>query len=202
MEAQQLEVEYEATDALVPYARNAKIHTAEQVGQIANSIREFGFNDPIAVWTNADGESEIVEGHGRVLAAKEMGMESVPVIHLDRMTDEQRRAYTHVHNQLTMTTGWDFGALDADLDELDFDFGEFGFDETTLDDEFGTAFTLPDGDSPCVSRAIFILAPEQRDRVMEILSHVDVSGVETFGNSNRNGNALYRVVTEWEGLRM
>ena len=128
MEAQALQVEYEATESLVPYANNAKIHTSEQVEQICSSIREFGFNDPIAVWTNKDGESEIVEGHGRVLAAQKLGIDKVPVIHLDRMSDEQRRAYTHVHNQLTMNTGWDFDTLQCDMEELDFDFEDFGFD--------------------------------------------------------------------------
>ena len=144
MEAQSLEVEYEDTEALVPYARNAKVHTAEQVGQIVNSIREFGFNDPVAVWTNASGESEIVEGHGRVLAAKELGRGRVPVIHLDRMSDEQRRAYTHVHNQLTMATDWDFSTLDADLAELDFDFEGLGFEEFDYDP--GSLFTSKDED--------------------------------------------------------
>lgn len=123
-----LEVEEMPTDGLLPYAHNAKIHTDGQVSQIANSISEFGFNDPVAVWDGPAG-TEIVEGHGRVLAAQRLGMETVPVIRLDHMTDGQRRAYTHVHNQLTMATGWNFGELDADLAQLsEFDFGEFGFD--------------------------------------------------------------------------
>lgn len=133
METQALQVEYEPTDSLVPYANNAKIHTEAQIEQIANSIREFGFNDPIGVWVNKNGESEIVEGHGRVLAAQKLGIGTIPVIHLDRMSDEQRRAYTLVHNQLTMNTGWDYDKLDVELEELDFDMGEFGFDEAATD---------------------------------------------------------------------
>ena len=123
-----LRVEMEPTAALVPYARNAKRHTREQVRQIANSIEEFGFADPVGVWTNADGESEIVEGHGRVLAARLLGVEEVPVIHLDALTDEQRRAYALAHNQLTMSTGWDAEALGLELDGLSelFDMGDFG----------------------------------------------------------------------------
>lgn len=153
MEPQQLQVEYEGTESLVPYARNAKEHTAEQVEQIAKSIEEFGFNDPVAVWTNAEGDSEIVEGHGRVLAAKKLGMERVPVMHLDRMTDEQRRAYTHVHNQLTMNTGWDFETLDLDIEELSglgFRMGEFGFDGgiefNTLDELMNEDFVTVNDD--------------------------------------------------------
>ena len=127
----ELAVTYEPVGRLVGYARNAKIHTAEQVEQIKKSIEEFGFNDPIGVWTNEEGKSEVVEGHGRLIAARELGMETVPVVHLDSLTDEQRRAYTHVHNQLTMNTGNDFETLELDLDELGdaFDFGAFGFDE-------------------------------------------------------------------------
>ncbi len=133
METQALQVEYEPTDSLVPYANNAKIHTEAQIEQIASSIREFGFNDPIGVWVNRKGESEIVEGHGRVLAAQKLGIGTIPVIHLDRMSDEQRKAYTLAHNQLTINTGWDYDKLDVELEELDFDMGEFGFDEAATD---------------------------------------------------------------------
>lgn len=70
----ELEVTEQPTDWLVPYARNAKRHTHEQIDQICASIQEFGFNDPVAVWRNGDGVPEIVEGHGRVLAAKRLGM--------------------------------------------------------------------------------------------------------------------------------
>ncbi len=123
-----LEVEDMAVEAIVPYARNAKVHTDEQVDQIVRSIEEFGFNDPVAVWHNEAGEPEIVEGHGRVLAAKKLGLETVPVITLDALTDEQRRAYALVHNKLTMNTGFDFEVLEAELSELSFEWEELGFD--------------------------------------------------------------------------
>lgn len=118
-----LAVEFVPTRALEAYENNAKIHTKEQVRQICNSIEQFGFNDPIAVWGD-----EIVEGHGRVMAALELGIERVPVIRLDHLTDEQRRAYTHVHNQLTMNTGFDLDALVDELGNLDFEWEELGFD--------------------------------------------------------------------------
>lgn len=124
----ELTVEELPTADLVPYARNAKLHPDEQVGQIAKSIEEFGFNDPVEVWDNAEGELEIVEGHGRVLAAKRLGLETVPVVRLNHLSDEQRRAYTHVHNQTAMNSGWDYSTLDLELDELDFEFKEYGFD--------------------------------------------------------------------------
>ncbi len=127
----ELAVEEVPTEQLVPYVNNAKIHTSEQIDQIIASIEEFGFNDPVAVWDNQKGETEIIEGHGRVIAAKKMGLETLPVIRLDHLSDEQRRAYTHVHNQLTMNTGWDFEKLDAELEalaDLDIDMDAFGFD--------------------------------------------------------------------------
>lgn len=113
---------------LIPYANNAKIHTNEQVEQILRSIQEFGFNDPVAAWHNCEGNIEIVEGHGRILAAKKLGLNKIPVVFLDHLSDMERRAYTHVHNQLTMNTGWDFLVLERELSEIEFDFKEFGFD--------------------------------------------------------------------------
>lgn len=138
----ELKVEEIGTDELIPYANNAKIHTREQVDQICKSIEEFGFNDPIAVWEGPDG-LEIVEGHGRVMAAKKLNIEQLPIIRLDHLSDDQRRAYTHVHNQLTMNTGWDFDMLSEEVENIDFDFSEFGFEvsgfdaiEALMNDEF------------------------------------------------------------------
>lgn len=133
-EMPELKVEEIGTDELIPYANNAKIHTREQVDQICKSIEEFGFNDPVAVWEGPDG-LEIVEGHGRVMAAKKLNIEQLPVIRLDHLSDEQRRAYTHVHNQLTMNTDWDFDTLSDELDALDFDSEYFGFNTSELIEE-------------------------------------------------------------------
>ena len=111
----ELKIEYLDKSQLKPYANNAKIHTAEQVEQIKNSIREFGFNDPIAVW----GDNEIVEGHGRLLAVMEMDQfDQVPVIRLDQLSDEQRRAYMLAHNKLTMNTDFDIDLLNLELDDI------------------------------------------------------------------------------------
>lgn len=128
----QLKIEYLDKKELKPYANNAKIHTAEQVEQIKKSIREFGFNDPIAVWH----ENEIVEGHGRLLAAMEMDeVEKIPVIRLDDLTDEQRKAYMLVHNKLTMNTDFDYDLLNLELNSvMDIDMSDFGFDINIEDD--------------------------------------------------------------------
>lgn len=126
----ELTVEQARVADLVPYARNSKQHPGWQIDQIAASIRRFGFSDPVGVWTRPDGALEIVEGHGRVLAAERLGMESVPAIRLDHMTDEERRAYSHAHNQTTLTSGLDMEALAADMADLPgFEWGSFGFEE-------------------------------------------------------------------------
>lgn len=128
-----LKIEYVSKDQLKPYAKNAKLHTDDQVEQIKRSIEEFGFNDPIAVWH----EDEIIEGHGRLLAVMEMPeIETVPIIRLDDLTDEQRRAYMLVHNKLTMNTDFDFELLDSELEDIiDIDMSEFGFDIEIEDEE-------------------------------------------------------------------
>lgn len=118
----ELKVEYVSLDSVKPYERNAKLHPEEQVEQIKKSIQQFGFNDPIALW-----HGEIVEGHGRLMAAKELGMATVPVIRLDELTDEQRRAYALAHNKLTMNSGFDFGLLEDELADLEIDMSDFGF---------------------------------------------------------------------------
>lgn len=125
-----LEIEYVNKEDLRPYASNAKIHTAEQVEYIKKSIDQFGMNDPIAVWH----DNEVIEGHGRLLAVMEMdSIEQVPIIRLDDLTDEQRKAYMLVHNKLTMNTDFDIDLLNIELEDItDIDMSDFGF---TLDDE-------------------------------------------------------------------
>lgn len=126
----QLRIEKSAVSDLIPYINNSKEHPDWQVKQIAASIDQFGMDDPIAVWTNADGGLEIVEGHGRLLACKELGIDEVPIIKLDHLDDDARRAYSHVHNNLTMNTGFDLEKLNADMAELSqFDWGDWGFEK-------------------------------------------------------------------------
>lgn len=99
-------------ETLVPYARNAKTHPQSQIDQIILSIEEFGFNDPIGVDSVT---KTIIEGHGRYEAAKQMGLETVPVIQLGHMTEAQRRAYAIAHNALTMNTGFDDAILRPEI---------------------------------------------------------------------------------------
>ena len=111
---------------LKPYKNNAKIHTSEQIEQIKKSIEEFGMNDPIAIWGK---ENIIVEGHGRLEALKQLGIEDVDCIRLDHLTDEERKAYTLAHNKLTMNTDFDFNLLNLELDGIqNIDMSQFGFE--------------------------------------------------------------------------
>lgn len=125
-----LKVEYIPIDDIKPYENNAKIHTEEQIEQIKKSIEEFGMNDPIGIWR----DNIIIEGHGRLMALKELGYKEVPVIRLDDLTDEQRRAYTLIHNQTTMNTGFDLDILNEELENLNIDMSEFGFEDINKDD--------------------------------------------------------------------
>lgn len=132
----ELSVTMMPTSELVPYAGNAKEHPDWQIGQIAASIEQFGFNDPVGIWHNPDGDPVIVEGHGRVLAAKMLGIENLPTVTLDHLDDEGRRAYTLAHNKLTTNTGYDEGVLASELDAIEgIDMSEFGFDAPIILEE-------------------------------------------------------------------
>src|SRR5450432_1136772 len=115
-------------DKLVPYARNPRTHSDAQVAQIAASIAEFGFNNPILVDTKAG----IIAGHGRLLAARKLQLTEVPVIVLDHLTETQKRAYVIADNQLAMNAGWDDTLLAAELAALrqeEFDVSLIGFED-------------------------------------------------------------------------
>lgn len=143
---------------LTPYMGNAKKHPDWQVEQIANSIQAFGFNDPIAIWDDIAGHHVIVEGHGRLLAAKQLGMEEVPVIRLDQLDDEARRAYTLAHNKLTMNTDFDVQILDAELDAIEgLDMTEFGFSEMP---DIDALFTEAPSDGANVNQPKTVVCPE------------------------------------------
>lgn len=113
-------------DELTPYDKNARKHTKKDLETIINSIQEFGMNDPIGIW----GEKNIiVEGHGRLMACKELGITSVPCIRLDYLTDEQRRAYTLAHNKTAEMSSWDISLLDEELGDIfTIDMEDFGFE--------------------------------------------------------------------------
>jgi DNA modification methylase len=119
-----LKIEYVDINSIKPYKNNAKLHPQEQIEQIKKSIEQFGMDDPIGIW-----KDEIVEGHGRLIACKELGYTEVPIIRLDHLTDEERKAYTLAHNKLTMNSDFDLDILQEELDNFEtIDMSDFGFD--------------------------------------------------------------------------
>jgi ParB-like chromosome segregation protein Spo0J len=109
-----LRVEYRPLDALIPFARNPQTHSDDQVAQIAASIREFGFTNPILL----DGGNGVIAGHGRLAAARQLGLQTVPSIELGHHTEEQKRAYVIADNKLALNAGWNEGLLRLELTDL------------------------------------------------------------------------------------
>lgn len=135
-----MKIEKVSISKIKVYENNAKIHSIEQIEQIKQSIEEFGNNDPIAI----DENDMIIEGHGRFLALVDLGYEEVECIRLSHLTEEQKKAYILVHNQLTMNTGFDFDILNEELESIkninmsDFDFRES--DDLDLNEMFNFPF--------------------------------------------------------------
>ncbi len=134
VEKQNPVVEWRDVAALRPYLRNARTHTGKQIHQIAASIREFGFTNPVLI----DDGGGIIAGHGRVEAAKLLGIEKVPVIRLDHLSEAQKRAYIVADNRLAELAGWDEELLAVELQylstlDLDFDVEITGFETAEID---------------------------------------------------------------------
>jgi len=127
------------TKDLIPYARNSRIHSDEQVTQIASSIREFGFTNPVII----DDKNNIIAGHGRVMAAKKLGIDEVPCVVVTGWTEAQKKAYVIADNKLALNAGWDMDTLKLEfqeIDELKFDLSFTGFSVG----ELSSLFDLPD----------------------------------------------------------
>lgn len=148
-----LKVRYQNVEALKPYGGNARTHSDKQIAQIAASIGKFGFNNPVLV----DGDNRIVAGHGRVAAAKGLGLREVPTIRLDHLSDAERRAYVIADNRLAELAGWDRDILRIELQglaelDLGFDLEITGFDTTALDllldDDAGASAPDPGDEIP------------------------------------------------------
>ena len=128
---QDAQIERVSLDKLIPYARNARTHSDAQVAQIAASIREFGFCNPVLI----DKDGGIIAGHGRVLAAQKLGLKAVPTITLGHLNETQKRAYILADNKLALNAGWDEEMLKVELESLKddgFDLTLAGFDDVEL----------------------------------------------------------------------
>lgn len=130
------EMQLISTDKLVPYVNNARTHSAEQIIKLRSSLREFGFVNPIII----DRDFNVIAGHGRLMAAKEEGINEVPCVFADFLTDAQKKAYILADNRMAMDAGWDEELLKIEMEELQnlgYDLGYTGFDEKELADLFG-----------------------------------------------------------------
>ena len=146
-----MQIQPRPIEGLIPYARNSRTHSDEQVAQIAASIREFGWTNPVLV----DGDNGIIAGHGRVLAARKMGMAEVPCIELAHLSEAQKKAYIIADNKLALNAGWDNELLALELGELhaaDFDMALLGFDASELSIKMGMGADFTPGTEEDQSR--------------------------------------------------
>lgn len=182
---------------LIPYAANAKKHDEKQIKNVAESIKQFGFVQPVVV----DRAGVIVIGHCRVLAAKRLGMKEVPCVCVDDLTPEQVNTLRLVDNKSAEDgASWDFDLLADELPGLDlsaFDF-DWGIEN---EDEYGTDFSLPDGGKSEICQMTFTLHEHQKELIEYAMACVEDEITETFGNANKNGNALYEVIRQWAAQR-
>lgn len=190
-----MEIQYRRLDEITPYDKNAKTHDQTQINNVAESIRQYGFVQPIVI----DRDGIIVIGHCRTLAAKKLGMGSVPCVCVDDLTPEQVNALRLVDNK-SNESAWDFDLLADELPGLDlsaFDF-DWGIEN---EDEYGVDFSLPDGDKSEICQMTFTLHTQQKELIEYAMTCVEDEITETFGNTNKNGNALYEVIRQWAAQR-
>ncbi len=189
---------------LKAYENNSRTHPEAQIAQIAASIKEFGFTNPVLI----DEGNGVIAGHGRLLAAKLLGHTEVPCIVLAGLSDVQKRAYVIADNKLALNAGWDEDLLRLELDELNAD--EFnllltGFSESEISGllgdgarPLGSMPELPTGERSNFRQITFTLHVDQADTVDRALSTSKGLGVfDNDKNDNSNGNALARICEMW-----
>ena len=181
------------TSSLIPYVNNSRTHSDEQVTQVASSIKEFGFTNPVLI----DEQGGVIAGHGRILAAKKLGLEQVPCIELNGLTDAQKKAYVIADNQLALNSGWDLDTLRLEcetLQELDFNLDILGFDSKVLEQLLDIDCELPDlpdGERDPFQQKTFVLHDEQAVGIDDAIKKAKVNPqIDTGVNENSNGNAL------------
>lgn len=189
---------------LIAYDKNAKIHSDKQNREIANSLLRFGWKQPLVI----DRNNVLIVGHGRLEGAKIASLTdsrflTAPCIIADDLTDEEIKAYRLADNKLNESP-WDFDLLDEELQDItEIDMSDFGFnlEEIVSPDDYTDEFSLPEGDKPEICTMTFTLHAEQESLIKYAMSLVEDSITETFGNTNKNGNALYEVVRQWAEQR-
>ena len=190
-----MKIEQKSIDLLIPYAKNARIHNEAQIAQIAGSIKEFGFNNPVLI----DKNNGIIAGHGRVLAARKLGLKEVPTIQLDHLSENQRKAFILADNRIAMNSHWDEEILSLELSDLKdaLDLTDLGFEVAELDKLMNGILPLdemPDlriGDREPIQQMTFKLHDDQVDTIDQAIEYVKKNfDIKNELNENSNGNAL------------
>lgn len=193
-----IKVEKRKVADLIPFARNSRTHSDEQIAQIAASIREFGWTNPILI----DGKNTIIAGHGRLAAARKLDLAEVPAIVLDHLDEAQKRALVIADNKLALNAGWDFETLENEIRGLDsegFDLSLLGFDHAELEKMLADVEpiglpALADGDREPFQQMTFTLHDEQAEQVKAAIESAKAMGPFVDSpNENSNGNALARI---------
>ena len=167
-----LEIVYLPPGDLTPYEKNTRKHSPDDIEQIKESIRQDGFSDPIGIWGE---QNIIVEGHGRQIAALEMGLDEVPCIRLDHMTDEQRRDYAIRHNRTAELSAWDFSKLEEEIAQLEIEGHEFdglkfeSFNHESYVDDFFDQGVQTKEKAQVFGVKVVCGTQDQVDEVMEML---------------------------------
>lgn len=180
-----------------PYENNPRINESA-VDKVANSIKEFGFQNPIIV----DKDNVIIAGHTRYKASQKLGLKEVPVIVAENLTEEQAKAYRLADNKTSEFADWDENKLNAELFELmeKFKMDDFGFDIPDIDpDEFGTDFELPDGETPETRTITLSLSEQQFQIATKVIDYIEENDLikHDLGNHNKKSNALFEAVYLW-----
>ena len=168
----ELKIEYLPIKALKPYEKNTRKHQKKDVDNIARSIEKFGMNDPIGIWK----DNIIVEGHGRLLACKQLGMTEVPCVRLDHLTDEQRREYAIAHNATAELSIWDKDFLAEELESLDLSDFDFSFiADEKKENPYTAKIKIPQyevqGEQPSLDELY------DTDKTDDLIAEISISGV-------------------------
>ena len=197
MELKDLQIENVALSEIKPYEHNAKKHDEKQIGNVAESIYQFGWQQPLVL----DKDKVIIIGHCRYLAAKKLKLKTVPCKIAADLTADEVKKLRALDNKLNESE-WDLDMLSLDIGGLDFK----GFDVDwgiIKPDDFGTEFAIASGDKSVMETMTFTLHHEQAELIRSAMETVlkNEEAQETFGNTNRNGNAIYEVVRQWAKQR-
>lgn len=182
---------------IIPYENNPR-NNDEAVEPVSNSIKTFGFKVPIVIDTN----NVIIAGHTRYKAANKLGLEKVPCIVANDLTKEQVNAFRLADNKVGEVATWDFNALELELSEIEnIDMEDFNFEIDSIEDNFNTDFELSNEDKSELEQITFTLHHEQAELIRYSISKIE-DFTETFGNTNKNGNAIYELVKQWVELKI